>query len=164
MTVQTTESSQTGMDDVSDEIVPMDAVAAKEWRHKHGAPSLSRLMMWQWGTCILAVAALFFWTRELNVTVSMIYGAFAVCLPAAIFLRRANVQALAGAGAALLNLFFWELVKIVLTIALLLAAPRLLPQLHWPALLAGVVVAVVAYQVGLMAVSRRMLRSRQVWV
>jgi len=45
--------------------------------------------------------------------------------------------------------FVWELVKIVLTVAMLVAAPRLVPQLSWPAMLAGFVVAMKVYWVAM---------------
>lgn len=43
------------------------------------------------------------------------------------------------------GLVFWELVKIALTIALLFAAPKVVPHLDWLALLAGFVVTMKAY-------------------
>ena len=46
-----------------------------------------------------------------------------------------------------MGFFVWELVKIVLTVAMLLAAPRLVSQLNWLALLAGFVVTMKVYWV-----------------
>jgi ATP synthase protein I len=46
--------------------------------------------------------------------------------------------------------FGWEIAKIVLTVALLAAAPRLVPDLSWLALLAGMVVTMKTYWVALM--------------
>jgi ATP synthase protein I len=45
--------------------------------------------------------------------------------------------------------FGWELVKILVSVALLLAAPRLVPDLSWLALLLGMVVTMKAYWVAL---------------
>ena len=48
-----------------------------------------------------------------------------------------------------MGFFIWELVKIVLTVALLLAAPRLILELNWLALLAGFVVTMKVYWVAM---------------
>jgi len=45
----------------------------------------------------------------------------------------------------------WELVKIALTVAMLAAAPRLVPELSWLALLAGMVMTMKAYWIALLA-------------
>jgi ATP synthase protein I len=47
-------------------------------------------------------------------------------------------------GAALASMFVWEFVKIVLTVVMLFAAPRLIDDLNWLALLAGFVVTMKA--------------------
>lgn len=43
-------------------------------------------------------------------------------------------------GAAVAGFFLWEMVKIGLTIAMLFAAPRVVSDLSWPAMLTGLVV------------------------
>jgi ATP synthase protein I len=43
------------------------------------------------------------------------------------------------------GLFVWELVKIVLTVALLLVAPKVISDLSWFALVAGFVVTMKVY-------------------
>jgi len=47
--------------------------------------------------------------------------------------------------AVLIGLFFWELVKIILTVALLLVAPKVISNLSWLALVAGFVVTTKVY-------------------
>ncbi|MFM9900779.1 MAG: ATP synthase subunit I [Polaromonas sp.] len=77
---------------------------------------------------------------------SALYGGLAVWIPAALFARGLQRQKASGhAGSALMGFFVWELVKIVLTVAMLLAAPRLVSQLNWLALLAGFVVTMKVY-------------------
>ena len=77
---------------------------------------------------------------------SAFYGALAVIAPAALFARGLSRQKSAlGAGSALVGFFVWELVKIGTTVAMLLVAPRLVPQLSWLALLAGFVVTMKVY-------------------
>ena len=81
---------------------------------------------------------------------SALYGGLSVWIPAALFARGLQRQkTTAHAGSALVGFFIWELVKIVLTVALLLAAPRLIRELNWLALLAGFVVTMKVYWVAM---------------
>lgn len=75
---------------------------------------------------------------------SFLYGVLAVALPAAV-MARALARRSGVAGAALLMFFVWELVKLLLTVMLLVLAPRLVNGLNWLALLAGLLVAVKMY-------------------
>lgn len=43
------------------------------------------------------------------------------------------------------RIFGWELVKLVLCIAMLVAAPKLVPNLSWLALLVGLIVVMKTY-------------------
>ena len=52
-------------------------------------------------------------------------------------------------GAAVFAFVHWEMVKIGLTVAMLFAAPRLVNDLSWPAMLAGLVVTMKVYWVAL---------------
>ena len=99
-----------------------------------------------------AVAALLAWalTGRHNVGWSVAYGALAVVIPAAVFARGltgrfASLNPMSAAAGFLV----WELVKIALTLALLLAAPRLVAGLSWPALLVGLILAMKVYWVAL---------------
>jgi ATP synthase protein I len=82
--------------------------------------------------------------------VSAAYGALAVIVPAALFARglTSRVSSL-NAGAAVFGFFLWEMVKIGLTVALLVAAPRMVSDLSWPAMLVGLVVTMKVYWVAL---------------
>ncbi|MEJ7932126.1 ATP synthase subunit I [Ramlibacter sp. AN1015] len=90
------------------------------------------------------VAALIAWVSGADKAIgwSLLYGAWAVALPAGLY-ARAVVR---GAGAGFL---LWELVKLVLTVALLAAAPKVVPGLNWLALVAGVILATKMYWVAL---------------
>ena len=73
------------------------------------------------------------------------YGALAVLVPAMLFARGLIRQHRAAApGAALAGMFVWEFVKIILTLVMLFAAPRVVTDLNWLALLAGFVVTMKA--------------------
>jgi ATP synthase protein I len=87
---------------------------------------------------------------------SAAYGALAVVLPAVIFVRGlARQQRAPSAGSALGGFFVWEGVKIVLTVAMLFAAPRVVLGLNWLALLAGFVVTMKVYWVAMWLHSAR---------
>ncbi len=45
-------------------------------------------------------------------------------------------------GAAVFGFMFWEMVKIAVAVAMLAAAPRVVPDLSWPALLVAMIVCV----------------------
>jgi ATP synthase protein I len=75
----------------------------------------------------------------------------AVVAPAALFARGVlRHKAAANPRAAMVGFFGWEIAKIVLTVALLAAAPRLVPELSWIALLVGMVIAMKMYWVALL--------------
>ena len=87
---------------------------------------------------------------------SAAYGSLAVVLPAIVFVRGlARQQRAPNAGSALGGFFVWEGVKIVLTVAMLFAAPRVVLSLNWLALLAGFVVTMKVYWVAMWLHSRR---------
>nr|WP_255429188.1 ATP synthase subunit I [Ramlibacter albus] len=98
------------------------------------------------------VAALLAWafTGKQNVGWSAAYGALAVVVPAAVFARgiSSRVSSLNAATAAM-GFLVWEMVKLGLTVAMLLAAPSLVAGLSWPALLVGLVLAMKVYWVAL---------------
>ena len=52
-----------------------------------------------------------------------------------------------------MGIFGWELVKLVLCIAMLVAAPKLIPGLSWLALLAGLIVVMKTYWIALIVQS-----------
>ena len=66
---------------------------------------------------------------------SALYGAAVVVLPTALLAR--GVGRLAGTGplAGAIGFFGWQAVKMLLVLALLLGAVRVVPGLNWPALL-----------------------------
>ena len=82
---------------------------------------------------------------------SAAYGALAVLIPGAVFARGLTSRLTSGnAGAAMVGFFFWEAVKIALAVAMLFAAPKVVPDLSWPALLGGLVVTMKAVWITLL--------------
>ena len=109
-----------------------------------------------------AVAASLAWafTGKQNVGWSVAYGALAVVLPAAVFARGLTGRfSSLNAGTAAAGFLVWEMVKIALTLAMMLVAPRLVAGLSWPALLVGLVLAMKVYWVALAFAPRPKTRS-----
>jgi ATP synthase protein I len=83
---------------------------------------------------------------QARLAASVAWGAVAVVVPAVVFVRALSRQMQKRqASSALFGLFVWELVKIVLTVALLLVAPKVVAELSWLALVAGFVVTMKVY-------------------
>ena len=115
-------------------------------------PMVSPWRVVAWQALVGSLAALVVWalTQSSLAGWSAAYGALAVVIPAALFARGLLRQrGAASAGSALAGFFVWEMVKIALTVAMLVAAPRLILQLNWLALLAGFVVTMKVYWVAM---------------
>lgn len=132
-------------------VTPLTAEQARELRQRLAQVSPWAIVAGQVGIGVLAACIAGLWFASVAVAWSVAYGALAVAVPAGLFARALR----RGAGSAVL---LWEWVKLGLTVALLLAAPRLVPGLNWLALLAGVILATKMYWVAL-AWSRRARRT-----
>lgn len=88
------------------------------------------------------IAALACWglSGRIEVGTSALYGALAVVLPSAVLARGLGRLSGAGPAVAVIGFMVWEGVKVALSVALLVAAIRVVPQLSWPALLVGLAV------------------------
>lgn len=130
---------------------PLTAQEAEQWRSRNPPISVWKVVAGQAlvGTLVALVA--WVWTGRASVGWSAAYGALAVVAPAALFARGVlRHKASANPRAAMVGFFGWEIAKIVLTVLLLAAAPRLVPELSWIALLVGMVIAMKMYWVALM--------------
>ena len=135
---------------------PLTAEQAKALREKH--PSLSPWWTVAGQVVVGFVAALAAWalTGKGNVAWSVGYGALAVALPAAVFARGLTGRfASLNPGSAAVGFLLWEMVKLVLTMAMLIAAPGLVVALSWPAMLVGLVLAMKVYWVAMLVAPRR---------
>jgi len=144
-----------GDEDAESDFKPLSADEAQRLRARIAPTSLGKVLVWQVlvGSLVAVVA---WWSTGRPIAGwSAAYGALAVVMPAAVFARGVRRPMSSGnPGAAVTGLFGWELVKIVLTVALLAAAPRLIPGLVWLALLAGMVLTMKMYWIALWAQSR----------
>jgi ATP synthase protein I len=85
-------------------------------------------------------------TRQSSLIASVAWGVLAVWVPALVFARALSRQMRRqGVGSALVGFFVWELVKVVLTVALLVVAPKVVANLDWAALVVGFVVTLKMY-------------------
>lgn len=104
---------------------------------------------------VVALAAWGF-TGKQNVGWSAAYGALAVVIPAAVFARGLTGRfSSMNAGTAAVGFLLWEMVKIGLSFAMLMVAPRLVAGLSWPALLIGLILAMKVYWLALAFKPRR---------
>jgi ATP synthase protein I len=128
-------------DDQTSDFTPMSAEQAKAFRKNHPSLSPWRVVAFQ-AVCGLVVTLVFWaWTASSSVAYSAASGAVAVVVPVALFARGVTGQiASANAVSAVLSFFVWEMVKIALTVAILVAAWRWVGNLNWPALLISLVV------------------------
>ena len=144
---------------------PLSAEAAREWRAAHPPLSPWPVVGWQ-AVAGLVVVAVTWWVSggSRAVTLSAVYGALAAWLPAVLFARMVarRMRLQANAASALLALMVGEGIKVALTVLLLLAAPKVMAQVHWLALLAGFVVTIKAAWVALwlMSVRRQATRAK----
>lgn len=133
---------------------PLTAQEAEQWRRQNPSISVWKVVAGQ--ALVGMLAALVAWVVTGNVSVgwSAAYGAVAVVVPAGLFARGVfRRRASSNPRAAMVGFFGWEIAKIVLTVALLAAAPRLVPGLNWIALLIGMVVTMKTYWVALLVQS-----------
>jgi ATP synthase protein I len=80
-------------------------------------------------------------TGKSNIGWSALYGALAVVIPGALFARGLMSKvSMINPAAAVTGFFLWEMVKIGSVLAMLFAAPKLVTNLSWPAMLVGLVV------------------------
>lgn len=133
-------------EDEESQIKPLTPEEAEAWRKRQPKMSMWRILVLQ-ALMGAAVALLAWWIAGRAAAWSAAYGALAIVVPAALFARGVarNSGSTAQVSGAIARLFAWEFVKLVLCIAMLAAAPRLVPNLHWLALLAGMVVTMKTY-------------------
>lgn len=101
------------------------------------------------GVVMALLAGLFTGRRE--VAWSMLYGAATVVVPGALMARGMTSRLSSmSPGASAVSFMLWELVKIAVSIAMLVVAPRLVQPLSWLALLAGMVLCMKVYWLALL--------------
>jgi ATP synthase protein I len=113
------------------------------WRKANPPLSPWRVVAVQAVAGLMCCAAVWAFTQRSGAVWSALYGAAAVVVPSALLARgmtRDLGNTPGAAGAAVFRFMFWEMVKIGVAVAMLLAAPRVVPGLSWPALLVAMIV------------------------
>lgn len=112
-----------------------------------GRPLLSpwRVVAAQAVAGVLATLVWWLATGRVEAAWSALYGAAATVVPGALMARGMS-KGLSGAspGTAVLGFMLWEFVKIFVAVVMLVAAPRMVPDLSWPALLVSMIVCMKA--------------------
>jgi ATP synthase protein I len=123
---------------------PLTPEEAAAWRARHRATSPWRVVLFQGAAAVLMVVL---WTLfgSARHGLSALFGALAVVGPNALMAWGTTRRPATMAGAALLSLMVWELIKILLVAAILLAVIKGVPDLSWPALLLTMVVCLKVY-------------------
>lgn len=135
---------------------PLTREQALRLRQENPSMSVWRVLAWQAGAGVLVALLAFAFTGKSHLAWSVLYGALAVVVPAALFAHGLTGKlASINPGTAVAGFFLWELVKISLTIAMMFAAPRVVENLSWPAMLVGLIVTMKVSWVALMSAARR---------
>lgn len=142
------------------EFKPLTREEARQWRARQPEMSVWRLVGLQ--LLVGLVSGLLGWllTQRASVGWSVLYGAAVVVVPSALMAYGLTSSAvsrlMAGvAQAAFAGFLLWEGVKILLAVALLWLAPKIVPELSWLGLLAGLVLTLKVYWFGFWIRSRR---------
>ena len=131
-------------------VQPISADEARRLRELNPPVSPWRVVAGQAVMGLVVALAAWALTGKQNVAWSAAYGALAVVIPAAVFARGLTGRfSSVNAGTAAVGFLLWEMVKLGLTFAMMVAAPKLVAGLSWPALLVGLVLAMKVYWVAL---------------
>jgi ATP synthase protein I len=106
------------------------------------------VQIWVGGVVALLAALL---TGSQAVGWSALYGAATVVVPGVLMARGMTSRlSSVSPGASAVSFMWWEMVKIAVSIAMLMLAPKLVQPLSWPALLVGLVLCIKVYWLALL--------------
>lgn len=134
-------------DDAKDAPYPaLTPEQARQWRQAN--PILSPWKVITAQVVVGGVMAALVWlvTGRQEMAWSALYGAAVVVVPSALMARgmTSRLSRMAPVGSAV-SFMLWESVKIMVSIAMLMLAPKLVRSLSWPALLAALAVCMSVY-------------------
>jgi ATP synthase protein I len=90
---------------------------------------------------LLVSAGVWLVWQQSNAVWSALYGAAAAVIPGAVMARGMSRQASNSPGGGLTGFMFWEFAKVLTAVAMLVAAVKVVPSLHWPVLLVTMIVS-----------------------
>lgn len=133
----------------ADDFEPLTAEQAQALRAQYPVLSPWWIILGQAliGLCLALVAGL--WGGA-QIALSVGYGVLTVVMPAMLFARGVHGRfASLNPGSAMIGFFLWELMKLIVTIVMLVLAPKFVVALSWPAMLVGLVLTMKVYWVAL---------------
>ena len=137
--------------ETNDDFQPLTQQEASELRGRMRPVSPARLLLIQGLVGVLTAVCAGLLGQGWSTGLSALYGAAVVVVPGAVmaWALRARPFTVSAAQRAV-SFLFWELVKIVLAVAMLLLATRVVAGLSWLALLAGMVLSMKVYGLALL--------------
>ena len=131
------------------DFTPLSAQEAKVWREKYGWSFVSiwQIVVLQIVVGCVLTAICWAIADDLKMVRSVAYGSLVVVLPSVVFARGVRR---ASASSGFRVFLIWELVKLILSVALLLMAPKLVADVDWLALLLSMIVVTKTYWVALL--------------
>lgn len=140
---------------------PLSRDEAQAWRTRHAQPLVRRVLLaqallWLLAVVLAVVLQWLVWPARGSLAASVAWGGACAWLPSLVMAwgmaggLRARWRARPGVPAAdgrrtLARWLAWEGVKVVLALAMLVAAPRVVQDLDWLGLVAGLVVVLKGY-------------------
>lgn len=161
-----------GAGDVQESSPPLSRMEAQALMKKLDSISLEvfllKVLMWQALTAVAIALLAWLVSFSMAVVISTLYGAMCVVIPSALvartMIRRIKADELKHSGGMLMGLFALELVKILATVGLLLAARLVLESPQWVAIVVGFVVTLKVYWVVALTGLRQAGRFKKIGV
>ena len=144
-----TKASENAPDDESD-FIPLSPEQAQRLIAQNPSLSVWWVLAGQLVVGVLTAVAAGALTGHWTSAWSAFYGCLAVVIPGALFARglRSQFSSISAVTAGF-GFFVWEAVKIGVSVAMLAAAPRLVADLDWLAMLIGLIVTLKVYWLAL---------------
>jgi ATP synthase protein I len=121
------------------EFVPLTLEQAQAWRAQNPTPSPWRMVLFEAVLGVVCAGLAGWLTQRGNVAWSALYGALVVVVPSAVMAHGMN-QGSQNPATAAAGFLKWEVIKIAVALTLLLLAVKVVPQIHWLALVVNMVV------------------------
>jgi ATP synthase protein I len=116
-------------------------------------PSISpwRVVLAQAAVGVAVAAVVWLLSGEQAVVLSAVYGAATAVVPGALMARGMTSRlSSTSPGTSAVSFMLWEMMKIGVSVAMLMLAPKLVQPLSWPALLVALVLCIKVYWLALL--------------
>ena len=140
-----------GQDPAAESFRPLTRDEAQALRAKEPSLNPWRVIGVQVLVGVLSAVLIGLVFSSMGILWSVLYGAATVVVPGGL-MARGMTSRLSGMspGVSAVSFMSWEMVKIAVSVAMLLLAPKLVQHLSWPALLAGMVLCMKVYWIALL--------------